>query len=213
LTNTPCRDAPADEERAGLLEIARDPHRRFVPDRDNPLLLPLPEGREVAGLEMQVLLAQRDELRDAQTGGVEQLDQRAVTHAPWRGGVGGPQQPLDVVARQELRQDLPRARRGQVERRILGEVLMQDEKSIKAADARDQPRHRPRRLALAHQRADVGFEFAPRQPLQGALLARGKGGEPGQVARVAFERMLGQPPLVPEMGQVLVHPRAHCLSL
>src|SRR6185436_16023543 len=106
-------------------------------DRDDPLLAPLADAGEVLLVQMQIRLAHTDELGDAQPGGIEQLDHRAVADAERRRYVRLRDQRVDLFTRQELRQRRPRAWRPQIVSRVAVEPPVDDQEAVEAAHRRD----------------------------------------------------------------------------
>jgi len=81
---------------------------------------------------------------------------------------------------------------------------IQGEVAIEAADGGDQARDRTRGEAARALIADERFEIAAVEPVDAALEAGGKGGERGQIAGVALQRVLGEPALDAQMIQIAV---------
>ena len=82
------------------------------------------------------------------------------------------------------------------------QALVEDEKPVEPAHRRDQTRHRPRRQATHQLLADEFLERAAIERFHPPSRPGAEGAERGQVARVALERVFGQPPLDAEMIQI-----------
>ena len=173
------------------------------------MLAALARGGQVTALEVDVGRLQVDQFRHAQARGIEHLDQRTVAQSARRGGIGGGEQSVDILNRQELRQRLPRPRRLQVVRRVDGAMTGDDEKAIEPAKAGHGARHRGRRAPLPHQLADQGFEAAAVEVLDRPLVAGRKLRQVDEVTTVAFDRVGRQPALHRQVGQVGIDQHAH----
>ncbi len=76
-------------------------------DGRNPLLVPLPDGAQDAAFEIEIGDPDGAQFRDAEAGGVEQLQHGVVPNAGRLGCAGSRQQQLDLVSIQKLRDILP----------------------------------------------------------------------------------------------------------
>src|SRR5687767_10388307 len=90
---------------------------------------------------------------------------------------------------------------------------MHGQEAVKAAHTRDHPGDGARRTPLTHQAADECFELLSSQPLDIALSGCREPSQLDQIARVAFERVVGKTTFVSEMRQIFVDARAHRVSL
>ena len=136
-------------------------------------------------------------------GRVQQLDHRAIAQAERRRDVGLRDQRVDLLEREELRQRRPGARRPQ----IVGRA------AARAADrARGTGRSRgPRRPCARPSAATARASSAARTNASSAWRSSASSARPGagrerrqraQVARVALERVVGQPALDAQMIEV-----------
>src|ERR671932_182686 len=69
---------PPVEERPPAGEVAAQRLGGLPADRDDPLLVALAEAAHEPVLQVDAAALQRDRLRDAQAGAVQELDERAV---------------------------------------------------------------------------------------------------------------------------------------
>ena len=191
----PRRRAAFQQRRPRFRQVARQPGGRLIADGHQPLLAALAAAGEIPAFEIHILLAQAHHLRDPQPRGVQQFDQRAIAHPSGLRRVGGLQQPVNLLHREELRQRFPGPRRLQIAGRVVLAMPGKYEIPIKAANAGHRPRHRSRRPPLAHQQAHVLFERTAIQPLDRSSQASGNLSKLGQVAAVAFDGMRREPPL------------------
>ena len=130
-----------------------------------------------------------EQLRDAQAGGVQQLDERAIAQAARRRHVGLCDESIDVLDREVAWQHLPGARRPQIVGGTGRQAAVDDEKAVEAAVAGDGAGHRTRRAALRHQVAHEAFEIRARQRIDGPALPDGEVVQAAQIARVALDRV------------------------
>ena len=74
---------PASSGRASA-EIVVEPRAGVAPERHDALAAPLPHDADAVGIEIEIARAERDHLRHAQPGAVEQLEQRPIAAAERR---------------------------------------------------------------------------------------------------------------------------------
>ena len=107
--------APSQQGLAGAALVGLHRLQPRTSHWDQPLLVALARHLKVAKLGVQVSGAQRNQFRDAQTGGVEQLEHGSVPRPFGAVGIGGCQQALDIFQSQIAGQDLPGLGRFQVQ--------------------------------------------------------------------------------------------------
>ena len=145
-----------------------------------------------------------NELGDPQPGGVQDLDQRAISEASRRRDVGLLDEPVDLFDGQKLRQRRPRAWRLEIVSRICGEMLREDGEAVEASHGRDRSRDRARRQAFVHQPVDETFEVVPVQALKRLLERGGEFSKPLEIASVAFEGVIGEAPLDAQVREIRI---------
>ena len=156
---------------------------------------------------MEIREPYADELGDAQAGRVQQLDHRAIAQAERRGRVGLIEQPIHFIEREKLGQRRPRARRAQVVGGARADPSIEHEEAIEAADGGDAARNRSRREAAGSLLAHERLERRAIERVERAACGGGIPSERGQIARVALERVIGQPALDAQMIQESVDHR------
>ena len=132
-------------------EIREDRRASLLAEGDEPLLVALAPHADQPGLEIQLLEAQRGQLRDPQAAVVEQREQQGVAQPHPGAPVGMREQPLDLVAAQIAGQLLPAPRRLQIFRRVLADAALEQQEPVEGphggeaagAGGRGQPALRP----------------------------------------------------------------------
>ncbi len=151
--------AAAAQERAAPVPGV-PPHgvRGRRPERDDALLVALAEAAHEAALEVDVGLAQPDELRGAQAAAVEQLEGGQVALPQRPGGHDPRQHALDLLDRQHARQVLAPLRRPHAVDGVLLEHALADEEAVEAAHGGEAPGDggaRPGAPRAGEERLDV----------------------------------------------------------
>jgi hypothetical protein len=85
-----------------------------------------------------------------------------------------------------------------------GEMLRQHGEAVKPAHCGDGARDGPRRQPFAHQTIDEMFEIAAIETFHGLLAARSERSKALEIAAVAFEGVIGEPPLDAEVRHIRV---------
>ena len=155
--------------------------------RHEPLLCTLALADQVAGRQVDVGGADREELGYAHAGGVQQLDERPVADTEGRGDVRLVNQPIDVLQRKELRQRRPGPGRMEVAGRITADLAVAHQESVETADAGDEARDRPWRQAGGHAVADERLEVRLREGVDRCVPGRGMLQQRLQVPPVALQ--------------------------
>lgn len=194
---SPCREEEsvfraAGQRRPGLAQIAREPVRGLLAERHGSLLASLAADADELLLELHVGEVEGDRFRAPQSGGVDELDEGAVSQRQRTVPLERVEENLDLSALRRLGQPASAARceggfgyprgaeRGAQERTYRGEL---------AGDRRRRqaPRRaaRPRRSELRHvlgEDADVDVAEPDRPALEPAreLLDVGPVGAPGR---------------------------------
>ena len=156
LTNRYGLKRPFRSCRPRRLQVVEQPLPRDAADRHRALLVALADHGQVPGFEIHLAHLQRDDLRDPQAGGVQQLDHRAVALASalssWAAS-----NCVHLVRAERARQPLPEARQVNVARRIDGEDLLAQQEREEAAQRREHARacaHRQPALLQTFEEAD-----------------------------------------------------------
>ena len=177
---------------------------RHPAQRHETLLAPLPEAAQHAAVEIDVARADRHQLGDPEPGGIQHLEHRGVAPPERAGPVGGRQQAIDLVERQEARQRLQRARRAHVRGRVAGHHLLGEQVPVEHPHRVERPRHRPRRESLAGQLADEFLDLAASHLLRRATLASQVALELLEVLAVGEDRVARQAALHRQVQQEFV---------
>ena len=186
--------------RLGL--VALDPAARLLPERHQALLAPLAEAGDETQLEVQVRGAQPDQLRDAQAGGVEHLEDGAVAHAQRRAGVRRRQQRLHLGRAQVARQRLERLRRLQVLHRVRVEPALAHCEAVQSPHRVDGARDGARLKAGVAQGRDEARQVGLSKLEQVSAASQGELAQPAQVVRVGQQRVLGEAALHAQVIEV-----------
>ncbi len=109
---------------------------------------------------------------------------------------------VDLIGREELRQRRPGARRHDIVGGTSGQAAFEDKEAIKTANRRDHAGDRARGQTARALAPDERLELAPIERLDWRVGGRGEPAERSQVARIALERVIGQPPLDAQMIEV-----------
>ena len=200
---------PSSSAGRAVALIAAHPVGRLLADRHEPLLVALADARQVLLVEVQIGGADADQLGDAHAGRVEQLDHRAIAQAAAASrrraarsarrlprATGTSAAPATRAAAADRRRDCRRRR------------PIEDQKPVEAADGGDRARDRPRRQPARH----LLRGRTPRAPARSSARARvpapaANAASAAQIARVAFERVVGQPPFDAQMVEIGVDTR------
>jgi len=177
-----CRD-----ERRALREPSLDRLARRRAHRDDALLRPLAHHAHFSLCEIHAAHVERGELGQAQAGGVRELEQRAVAHAPAL-IVAQRHEPHGFVRRERRGEPLrrlrgPQPRAGIVPERAValdGEIV---ERTPRGEHARKAAAGQPLRMELR----EIARELRPRE-LRERGIARGTG-KLAQVAQVRLARV------------------------
>ena len=156
----PVRPGRGRPQRAPILQIAAHRRGRRPVERQHALLAALPAHAQHPAAQIDVFEVQTDQLAQAQTRRVEQLQHGAVAPAERRRGVGRPEQLLHLD-RVEMRRHLALDARGGDQRsRILRQVPGPAQIAAERADGGQPPRRRRARVAAAMQLAEEGPDAA-----------------------------------------------------
>ncbi len=191
--------------RARLLDVGAHRRQRRLAHGDQPLLAPLAERDQVAGVEVDVAHPHLHQLGDAQPGRVQQLQHRGVARAARRAPIGRHHQAVDLVDGQVVGQLAPEARQIDVLGRIDGRDPLRLQELEQLAQRDQPPRLRPRRQLLLGQ-VDQEIEDVDRPDRVGGV--DGAPGrevrEPRQVAPVGFDSGRRQLPFDPQVVEELL---------
>ncbi len=182
-----------DEMRPAGNKVVRERRRRLPADRHHPLLGALAENADKAVFKVDLLQQQPAELGDAQTAGIEQLQDRPVAQRE-RVATGGSSQKLGDIAGGKRSRDAA-GELGTTQK--LGEVIgtqpLAHEVTGKAAQRGELPRQARHGVVVTGERTDPcahGFAVG-RAPVLDPL-AREKPGALVEIALVAPPRVHGQ---------------------
>ncbi len=154
---------------------------------------------------MKIGGAHADQFRDAHAGRVEKLDHRAIPLSERRRRIGRRDQLVDFFQGQKLRERWPRTRRTQIVGGTAFEPAVQHEEPVEPANRGDASRHRSWREAAPHLLTHKRLQGGAVQALGLGLASGCELRERSEVASVAFERVVGQPPLHTQMIQIRVN--------
>ena len=185
-----------------MLLVLAHPVRRLLADRNQPLLVAFADAGEVLLVESQVGGSNADELRHAHAGCVEELDHRAVSQTERRRDVGLRDERVHLFQLEEPWQSWPGLRRMEIVGRVVREPAVEDEKAVKAPNGRDGPSDRSGREPGCSLSPHERFEGPAVERFDGLTFGGGECREAPQVARVAVERVIGEPALDAQMFQV-----------
>jgi hypothetical protein len=121
----------------------------FPPERDDPLLVALPDAPNEAAVEIDPAPLEPDGLADAQAGSVENLDERAVSQGTRCGAVGGIDQALHLHRGEGSREARTAAWQIDVGGGIVAARSEEDEVAVERSGGRGPARDRCRRLPTA----------------------------------------------------------------
>ncbi len=151
--------------RSSALEVLLERGDGLVAEGDDALLVALAAYLCARLIEMQVLLAQGAELADAQAASVEKLEDGVIAQGQrirlgMLGGGGGALEHLrDLPFGERLGQDLPGRGRLDIQCGIVGDLFVEQQPAIEAAQAAEFARDGARLDAVAaqplHEAADV----------------------------------------------------------
>ena len=189
-----CESALPLQLAAPALEVAAQRGRRLVAQGDDPHLAALAVHDELRLGRLHVPQTQRHELHAAQAAPVEQFQDDPVAQRERIGALGRRDQGVHVRHAEDARQAPAPARPGQAARRIGGEHAGLGEVPREAAQRRELPRERGRRVAATPELGGEGThlappevgdrEVAPGQPLE-QLLQVGRVGAASRRTRAA----------------------------
>jgi len=164
--------------------------RRLV-QRDHALLAALAAHDQHALIAHDGGHGQRDQLRDAQAGGVQQLQQRrqAQTIRALQ-GVGGLEQLTDLGLAQQLGQRPALARRVDGGDGIVRSHALAHEEAVELANGRQPPRRRARRHAGAIEGGEIGAQGRGIGRRQLGAATGEKAGKIGEIARIGLDRVV-----------------------
>ena len=145
-----------------------------------------------------------NQLGDAQPGGVQDLDERAIAQAARRRDIGLLDEPVDLFDAEKLRQRRPRARRLEIVGGICAEMLREHGEAVEASYGRDGARDRARRQPFIHQPVDETFEIVAVQALKRLFERRGEFSKPLEIAAVAFESVIGEAPFDAQVREIRI---------
>jgi hypothetical protein len=160
---------------------------------------------EHAAVNVYVRRRKRHQLRDAQAGRVEQLEQRPVAHALGRRRVGRLQQPLHLLLRQKPRELLSSLRARDVGGRVGLDVPVEQKEAVETPHGAQRPSDRPRRQPFARERHDELRHVRLIQQVRLAPRRLRRRLQPHEVAPVALQRVLREPLLHLKETQVFTN--------
>ena len=142
------------EEGAHDFEVFGHAHDRRVMQGDKALLASLAENAHDAPLEIQIDGLQFDELGNAHTRGVQQLQHGPIPEPELAGGVRRVEQPDDLILRQHVGQEGREFGRVDEGGRVGGQFPPFDAPCEETAQGRNAPRERAGRVAAFAQPSD-----------------------------------------------------------
>ena len=195
---------------AAPLQVGVDPLTGRFTDRHQPLLVPLAQGHQIADRQVDLAQLEPDQLRDPQTGGIEQLQHGQVADILARAAGTGRKKGIHLLGGEEFRQLVQGAGGLDDRSRVDIGVVLDHQELVEHADSRQaaRPAARADALFLEHpqeegdiSRADAGRCSAPLL-LKVIEIA-------GQVAAVGLLGVTGKPlfhrQVADEEIQVIVH--------
>src|SRR5699024_3474896 len=129
------------EDRPAPHEIPLERVDRVLPERDDPLLTPLSEQAQRAGIQVNVVEREADRLADPGAGSVQDLHERLVPQPEGLGGGGrAVDEALDLVDRNGFREAFLRTRGLDPRRRVMVRPPLLHLEFVPPAHGDDRPR-------------------------------------------------------------------------
>ena len=189
--------APCKQERARLGQIALQPVGGDLAERHQALLAALAHHAYHALIDAHREDLQADQLGDAQACGVEHLQHAAVAQALRGVEPGRGEQGLDLGLAQGLGKALGRLRGVDRQGGVLGDLAIGQQKAVVAPPRGDQAALAGRFRGAA-ELGEIGGEIRAADGGQALRARLQPGGEAGEVAAVAGQRVRRQPVLQPQ---------------
>ena len=166
-------------------------------------LLPLPVHDRYPSSRFRSLRAQPDQLRHAQAGRVQHLDERAIAQTARRGDIGLPDEPLDLFDRRET-SAAPATRAALEDRRRDWPVRAGPAPGSDRSPGRRRPCAPPivATVLRSSGRRRNSRDRGGRAAGSAVLDARREFSKTLEIAAVAFQRVFGQAPFDPQMREI-----------